>query len=68
MSSTLPWGALILFAKKANGSLRLFTDYRKLNQMTVKNKYPLPPLMIFLTSLEVLGIFLRLTSVLVIIS
>ena len=40
--STSPWGAPVLFAKKADGALRLCIDYRKLNQATVKNKYPLP--------------------------
>ncbi|XP_028073781.1 uncharacterized protein LOC114276185 [Camellia sinensis] len=40
--STSPWGASALFAKKKDGSLRLCVDYRKLNQATVKNKYPLP--------------------------
>ncbi|XP_006854885.2 uncharacterized protein LOC18444659, partial [Amborella trichopoda] len=40
--STSPWGAPVLFAKKADGTLRLCVDYRKLNQMTIKNKYPLP--------------------------
>ncbi|XP_028114370.1 uncharacterized protein LOC114312332 [Camellia sinensis] len=40
--STSPWGASALFAKKKDGSLRLCIDYRKLNQATVKNKYPLP--------------------------
>ena len=41
-SSTSPWGALVLFTKKAYGSLRLRVDYRKLNQMTIKNKHPFP--------------------------
>ncbi|KAE8664148.1 Detected protein of unknown function [Hibiscus syriacus] len=40
--STSPWGAPVLFVKKKDGSLRLCIDYRKLNKMTVKNKYPLP--------------------------
>lgn len=40
--STSPWGALALFAKKKDGSLRLCIDYRKLNRATVKNKYPMP--------------------------
>ena len=40
--STSPWGASALFAKKKDGSLRLCIDYRRLNQVTVKNKYPLP--------------------------
>ncbi|KAJ9671051.1 hypothetical protein PVL29_027172 [Vitis rotundifolia] len=39
--STSPWGALVLFVKK-DGSLRLCVDYRKLNRVIVKNKYPLP--------------------------
>ena len=37
-----PWGAPVLFVKKKDGSLRLCIDYRELNRVTVKNKYPLP--------------------------
>ncbi|GMP38778.1 hypothetical protein CsSME_00009908 [Camellia sinensis var. sinensis] len=40
--STSPWGALALFSKMKDGTLRLCIDYRKLNQVTVKNKYPMP--------------------------
>ena len=40
--STSPWGAPVLFAKKKDGSLRLCVDYRQLNRVIVKNKYPLP--------------------------
>ena len=40
--STSPWGAPILFVKKKDGSLRLCIDYRQLNKVTIKNKYPLP--------------------------
>ena len=40
--STSPWGAPILFAKKKDGTLRLCVDYRQLNRVTVKIKYPLP--------------------------
>ncbi|KAE8683877.1 hypothetical protein F3Y22_tig00111166pilonHSYRG00229 [Hibiscus syriacus] len=40
--SVSPWGAPVLFVKKKDGTLRLCIDYRKLNKLTVKNKYPLP--------------------------
>ncbi|KAL5788049.1 hypothetical protein ACOSP7_004998 [Xanthoceras sorbifolium] len=40
--SVSPWGAPVLFVKKKDGSLRLCIDYRQLNKLTVKNKYPLP--------------------------
>ncbi|KAG7594102.1 Integrase catalytic core [Arabidopsis thaliana x Arabidopsis arenosa] len=40
--SSSPWGAPVLFVKKKDGSFRLCIDYRGLNKVTVKNKYPLP--------------------------
>ncbi|KAL8134776.1 hypothetical protein AgCh_009695 [Apium graveolens] len=36
------WGALVLFLKKKDGSMRLCIDYREMNKLTIKNKYPLP--------------------------
>ena len=40
-SSTLPWGAPVLFSKKKDKTLRLCIDYRQLNSVTIKNRYPL---------------------------
>ncbi|KAL4014305.1 hypothetical protein IC575_026505 [Cucumis melo] len=40
--SVSPWGAPILFVKKKDGSMCLCIDYRELNNVTVKNHYPLP--------------------------
>ena len=40
--SSSPFGAPILFARKKNGQLRMCVDYRALNALTVKNRYPLP--------------------------
>ena len=40
--SKSPAGAPILFAPKKDGTLRLCVDYRGLNKVTVKNRYPLP--------------------------
>nr|GEW86780.1 putative reverse transcriptase domain-containing protein [Tanacetum cinerariifolium] len=40
--SVSPWGAPILFLKKKDGSMRLCIDYRDLNRVTVRNRYPLP--------------------------
>ncbi|KAD3640129.1 hypothetical protein E3N88_29352 [Mikania micrantha] len=37
-----PWGAPVLFVKNKDGSFRMCIDYRELNKLTIKNKYPLP--------------------------
>jgi hypothetical protein len=40
--SPSPWGALVLFVQKKDGSQGMCVDYRTINDVTVKNKYPLP--------------------------
>ncbi|KAG8483060.1 hypothetical protein CXB51_021951 [Gossypium anomalum] len=40
--SVSPWGAPVLFVKKKDGTMRMCINYRQLNKLTIKNKYPLP--------------------------
>jgi hypothetical protein len=40
--SSSPWGAPEIFVLKMDGTQRLYIDYRALNEVTIKNKYPLP--------------------------
>ena len=40
--SVSPWGPPVVFVKNKDGMLRLCVDYRQLNKMIVKKKYPLP--------------------------
>jgi hypothetical protein len=40
--SSSPWGAPVIFVEKKDGTQRMCVDYRLLNEVTIKNKYPLP--------------------------
>ena len=39
--SSSPWGAPVIFVDKKDGTQRMYVDYRSLNEVTIKNKYPL---------------------------
>ena len=58
--SVSPWGAPVLFVKKKDGTLRLCIDYRQLNKMTVKNKYPLPRIDDLFDQLKGVSIFSKI--------
>jgi hypothetical protein len=45
--STSPWAAPMVFVEKKDGTKRMFIDYRALNEVTIKNKYPCPELKIY---------------------
>ena len=58
--SASPWGCLALFVKKKDNSLRLCVDYRPLNAVTIKNKYPLPRIDILFDQLAGAKIFSKI--------
>jgi hypothetical protein len=58
--SVSPWGAPVLFVKKKDGTLRLCIDFRQLNKVTVKNKYPLPRIDDLFDQLKDAKIFLKI--------
>ena len=58
--SVSPWGAPMLFVKKKDGTLRLCIDYRQLNKLTLKNKYPLPKIDDLFNQLKGASIFLKI--------
>jgi hypothetical protein len=57
--SSSPWGCPALFVKKKDQSLRLCVDYRPLNAVTIKNKYPLPRIDILFDQLAGAGVFFK---------
>ncbi|GJX27656.1 putative reverse transcriptase domain-containing protein [Tanacetum coccineum] len=58
--STSPWGAPILFVKKKDGSFRMCIDYRELNKLTVKNRYPLPRIDDLFDQLQGSSVYLKI--------
>ena len=59
-SSLSPWGAPILFVEKKDKSQRLVTDYRAINEQTIKNKYPLPKISELFDQLEGAVVFSKI--------
>ena len=58
--SVSPWGAPVLLVRKKDGSLRLCIDYKELNKVTVKNKYPLTRIDDLFDQLRGAGIFSKI--------
>ena len=58
--SSSPWGCHALFVKKKDGSLRLCVDYRPLNAVTIKNKYPLPRIDVLFDQLSGAKVFSKI--------
>lgn len=58
--SASPWGAPVLLVKKKDGSIRLCVDYRQLNKVTIKNKYPLPRIDDLFDQLRGASLFLKI--------
>ena len=57
LPSISPWGAPVLFVKKKNGSMSMCIDYRELNKVTIKNRYPLPRINDLLDELQGARVF-----------
>nr|GEY07999.1 putative reverse transcriptase domain-containing protein [Tanacetum cinerariifolium] len=58
--SSSPWGAPVLFVKKKDGSFWMCIDYRELNKLTVKNRYPLPRIDDLFDQLQGSSIYLKI--------
>jgi hypothetical protein len=58
--SSSPWGCPALFVKKKDQTLRMCVDYRPLNEVTIKNKYPLPRIDILFDQLAGAKVFSKI--------
>jgi hypothetical protein len=58
--SASPWGAPVIFVPKKDGTQRMCVDYRSLNEVTIKNKYPLPRIDDLFNQLKGVCVFLKI--------
>jgi hypothetical protein len=58
--SSSPWGAPVLFVEKKDGTQWMCVDYRSLNEVTIKNKYPLPQIEDLFDQMKGASIFLKI--------
>jgi hypothetical protein len=58
--SSSPWGALVLFVEKKDGTQWMCVDYRSLNEVTIKNKYPLPRIEDLFDQMKGASVFLKI--------
>jgi hypothetical protein len=58
--STSPWVAPVLFVEKKDGSKRMCIEYRGLNEVTIKNKYPLPRIEDLFDQMSGVGVFSKI--------
>jgi hypothetical protein len=58
--STSPWATPVLFVEKKDGTKRMCIDYRALNEITIKNKYPLPRIEDLFNQLRGASVFLNI--------
>nr|GEU69414.1 hypothetical protein [Tanacetum cinerariifolium] len=58
--SSSPWGASVLFVRKKDGSFQMCIDYRELNKLTMKNRYPLPKIDDLLDQIQRLSVYSKI--------
>ena len=58
--NTSPWATLVLFVEKKGGSKRMCIDYRALNEVTIKNKYPMHIIEVLFDKLRRVSVFLKI--------
>jgi hypothetical protein len=58
--SASPWGAPVIFVPKKDGTQRICVDYHSLNEVTIKNKYPLPRIDDLFDQLKGACVFLKI--------